>query len=90
MAGQPTRVENDAKTIVMNADTFQYETLIQTSGNATQIRFQLLDAKAIAGDVLVVLAGTEINFHGMISSVEDGFAIASDPRGSLLPAEAVQ
>jgi hypothetical protein len=40
-----------------------------------------------AGDVLLVLAGTEIHFHGMIGVVsEDGSAIATDRRGSLLPA----
>jgi hypothetical protein len=36
--------------------------------------------------VLLVLSGSEIHFHGMIGQIADGYAIASDPRGSLLPA----
>jgi len=33
-----------------------------------------------------VLSGDDITFHGIIGKIEDGFAFASDPRGSLLPA----
>jgi len=36
--------------------------------------------------VIVVLSGTEIYFHGMIGQLADGWAIASDHRGSLLAA----
>jgi hypothetical protein len=36
--------------------------------------------------VLVVLAGDEIHFHGMIGRLADGWATATDRRGSLLPA----
>ena len=50
------------------------------------IRFQLDDPKYQAGDVLVVLSGSEIYFHGMIGKVAEGWAIASDRRGSLLAA----
>ena len=39
-----------------------------------------------AGDVIVVLSGSEIHFHGMIGQLSDGWAIASDRRGSLLAA----
>lgn len=87
---QPARVENNAKTIVMDANTFIYETLEHLNGNATKIRFELTDAAAVAGDVVVVLSNTDIHFHGMIVSVEDGAAIATDPRGSLLPATTIQ
>ena len=38
------------------------------------------------GDVVVVVSGDEINFHGIIGKIEDGYAFASDPKGSLLPA----
>jgi hypothetical protein len=34
----------------------------------------------------LVLSGSEIYFHGMIGQVGEGWAIASDPRGSLLAA----
>jgi hypothetical protein len=44
------------------------------------------DPKFQAGDVVVVLSGSEIHFHGMIGSLADGFATATDRRGSLLPA----
>ena len=42
--------------------------------------------KAHAGDVIVVLSGSEIYFHGMIGQLAEGWAIASDHRGSLLAA----
>jgi hypothetical protein len=50
------------------------------------VRFQLTDPQFAAGDVIVVLSGSEIHFHGMIGQLADGWAIASDRRGSLLPA----
>jgi hypothetical protein len=58
----------------------------QENGQATVIKFRLDDPRYHAGDVLVVLSGSEIHFHGMIGQIADGFAIASDHRGSLLPA----
>jgi hypothetical protein len=39
-----------------------------------------------AGDVLLVLSGSDIHFHGMIGVIEDGRGTATDRRGSLLPA----
>jgi len=75
-----------AQTYVVDAETFSFETLEQENGQATVIRFGLSDARYHAGDVLLVLSGTEIHFHGMIGKLGDGQAIASDPRGSLLPA----
>ncbi len=86
---QPARVDNNAQTIVMNADTFVYETVESTNGNATMIRFPL-DTQAVAGDVVVVLEQAEIHFHGMIIAVADGYATATDARGSLLPATTIQ
>lgn len=80
------RTANNSQTYVANADDFQFETLEQENGQATVIRFQLEDPKYHAGDVLVVLSGSEIYFHGMIGKVADGWAIASDRRGSLLAA----
>ena len=80
------RVANNSQTYAVSADDFQFETLEQENGQATVIRFQLDDPKYQAGDVLVVLSGSEIYFHGMIGKVADGWAIASDRRGSLLAA----
>jgi hypothetical protein len=36
--------------------------------------------------VVVVVSGADINFHGIIGKIEEGYAFASDPKGSLLPA----
>lgn len=80
------RVANNSQTYVASAEEFQFETLEHQNGQATVIRFRLQDPRYHAGDVLVVLSGSEIHFHGMIGQVADGWAIASDPRGSLLAA----
>ena len=80
------RVANNSQTYVADADSFQFETLEQRNGQATVIRFRLEDPQYHAGDVLVVLSGSEIHFHGMIGQLVDGWAIASDHRGSLLAA----
>lgn len=80
------RVANNSQTYVANAEEFQFETMEQQNGQATVVRFRLEDPRYHAGDVLVVLSGSEIHFHGMIGQVADGWAIASDPRGSLLAA----
>jgi hypothetical protein len=80
------RVANNSQTYVANAEEFQFETLEQQNGQATVVRFRLEDPRYHAGDVLVVLSGSEIHFHGMIGQVADGWAVASDPRGSLLAA----
>ncbi|MDX6558031.1 MAG: hypothetical protein QOF72_1080 [Blastocatellia bacterium] len=75
-----------AQTYLVDAESFAFETVEQDNGQATVIRFQLADPRYQAGDVLLVLSGSEIHFHGMIGRIGDGMAIASDPRGSLLPA----
>jgi hypothetical protein len=80
------RTANNSQTYVANAEEFQFETVQQQNGQATVIRFRLADPQYHAGDVLVVLSGSEIHFHGMIGQVADGWAIASDTRGSLLAA----
>ena len=80
------RVANNSQTYVANADDFQFEALEQANGQATVIRFRLDDPHFHAGDVLVVLSGSDIHFHGMIGQISDGWAVASDRRGSLLPA----
>ena len=74
------------QTISFNADTFEYEAVAQENGNATIIKFPIDEKKYSPGDVVVVVAGDEITFHGIIGKIEAGQAFASDPKGSLLPA----
>jgi len=80
------RTANNSQTYCVDADAFTYETLEQRNGQATTVKFQLDDPQYHAGDVIVVLSGSEIHFHGMIGSLADGWATATDNRGSLLPA----
>jgi hypothetical protein len=80
------RVANNSQTYAVDADDFAFEAIKQENGQATVIKFRLEDPRYQAGDVLVVLSGSEIHFHGMIGQISDGWAIASDHRGSLLPA----
>ena len=80
------RVANNSQTYVVGADDFAFEAMEQKNGQATVIKFRLDDPKYHAGDVLVVLSGSDIHFHGMIGHVAEGWAIATDHRGSLLPA----
>lgn len=82
----PQRTATHAQTYVVDANTFSFETIEQDNGQATMVRFPLGDPRYHAGDVLLVLSGTEIHFHGMIGNIHDGLAIATDKRGSLLPA----
>ena len=76
----------NSQTYVVGANDFSFETVEQENGQATVIRFRLGNPRYVAGDVLVVLSGSEIHFHGMIGSIADGWAMATDRRGSLLPA----
>lgn len=74
------------QTLSFNADDFDFEAVAHENGNATIIKFAVDERKVSPGDVVVVVSGEDINFHGIIGKIEDGFAFASDPRGSLLPA----
>ncbi|MDQ2937739.1 MAG: hypothetical protein M3R67_09540 [Acidobacteriota bacterium] len=80
------RVANNSQTYVVEADEFSYETIEQENGQATVVRFELDNSRFQAGDVVVVLSGGEIHFHGMIGRLAEGWATATDRRGSLLPA----
>ena len=80
------RTTNNSQTYVVSSDSFLFEALEQENGQATVIRFRLEDPQYHAGDVIVVLSGSEIHFHGMIGQLSEGWAVASDFRGSLLPA----
>ncbi|MEP7148959.1 MAG: hypothetical protein ABI857_08750 [Acidobacteriota bacterium] len=74
------------QTMSFNADTFEYEAVAQENGNATIIKFPIDEKKFSPGDVVVVVSGEDVNFHGIIGKIEDGHAFATDPKGSLLPA----
>ncbi|MBK9162692.1 MAG: hypothetical protein IPM21_02020 [Acidobacteria bacterium] len=78
-----------SQTLSFDAATFEYEAVAHENGNATTIKFPVDEKKVSPGDAVVVVSGEEIHFHGMISSIADGFAYVSDPKGSLLPAGAV-
>ena len=80
------RTANNSQTYLVDANDFTYETIEQQNGQAVIVRFPMDDPKFQAGDVVVVLSGSDIHFHGMIGSLADGFATATDRRGSLLPA----
>ena len=75
-----------SQTLSFDADTFDFEPVANENGNATIIRFSVDDKKVSPGDTVVVVSGEEIHFHGMIGKIEGGYAYASDPKGSLLPA----
>lgn len=74
------------QTLSFESKTFDYESVEQTNGNATVIKFNVDQTQVSPGDVVVVLDEGEIVFHGMVGAIEDGVALASDPKGSLLPA----
>lgn len=67
-------------------ETFEYEVVASENGNATIIKFPIDEKQSSPGDVVVVVSGENISFHGMIGKIEDGYAYVADPKGSLLPA----
>ena len=75
-----------SQTLSFSADTFEFEAVANENGNATVIRFPVDEKQVSPGDAVVVVSGEEIFFHGMIGKIENGYAYASDPKGSLLPA----
>lgn len=75
-----------SQTLSFDADAFDFEAVANDNGNATVIRFAVDDKQVSPGDTVVVVSGEQIFFHGMIGKIEGGFAYASDPKGSLLPA----
>lgn len=74
------------QTISYNAETFEFEAVAHENGNATIIKFPIDEKLYSPGDVVVIVNGDEVAFHGIIGKIEEGFAFASDPKGSLLPA----
>jgi hypothetical protein len=81
------RLLGNLQTFFTDVSDLKFEAVEQDQGNATVIRFQMPDQPLMRGDILVVLREQEILFHGMIRTVEhEGWAVASDTRGSTLPA----
>ena len=74
------------QTLTFNDEHFEFEAVAHENGNATVIKFPVDEKKVSPGDVTVVVSGEDIVFHGLIGKIENGFAFASDPKGSLLPA----
>ena len=76
----------NSQTLVIDFEELTYETVEQANGNATVVRFMVENQQVLPGDVLLVLAGEDIQFHGFINTIADGWAIAADTNGSTLPA----
>jgi hypothetical protein len=74
------------ETLTLNANNLEYETISHENGNSTVIKFPIDVSRYSPGDVVVILDDADIIFHGIIGKIEDNFAFASDPKGSLLPA----
>ncbi|MGE0885756.1 MAG: hypothetical protein AB7P14_19580 [Blastocatellales bacterium] len=77
---------SNSQTLVIESKDFNFETVEQENGVATIVRFKLENPSINPGDVLLILSGEEIHFHGFIGGIEDGWATAIDRRGSSLPA----
>ncbi|MBO0797565.1 MAG: hypothetical protein J2P31_01975 [Blastocatellia bacterium] len=69
---------------MIDADQFIFDTVEEHNGIATVVRFKVENPEVKPGDVLLILADSEIHFHGMIGKIEDGWATASDRKGSML------
>lgn len=75
----------NSQTLVINVADFLYQTEEHANGFATRVRFKLDNPRVSPGDVLLVLSGADIVFHGLIGGIENGFGIATDRSGSQLP-----
>lgn len=76
----------NSQTLVIDAEEFTFEALEQRNGVATVVRFKLDNPSVRMGDVLLILSGADIHFHGFIGGIENGYAVAADRSGSMLPA----
>ena len=73
-----------SQTLVIDAHEFMYETIDQANGKATVVKFKLDNPTVQLGDVLLILDGTDIQFHGFIGKIEDNHAWAADRASSAL------
>jgi|RhiMetdeSRZDD1v2_1073273.scaffolds.fasta_scaffold2025156_1 hypothetical protein len=77
--------DSNSKTLVIETKDFTFETMGQSNGVATVVKFQVLNPEVKPGDVLLVLTGADVHFHGLIGRIDEGgWAVATDHR-SLLP-----
>lgn len=74
-----------SKTLAVEVEDFSYQTVKQQNGRASVIRFELKNPEVAPGDVLVVLSGSDILFHGLIMRVDQGWATSGDRNSLLLP-----
>jgi hypothetical protein len=76
----------NSQTLCVDVQELDYSALEESGGHATVVRFRLNNREVRIGDVLLVLGGGDILFHGMIGRIEpEGWATAEDRRGSALP-----
>ncbi len=81
---EESNYDSNSNTLVIETKDFVFESVRQSNGLATVVRFRLLNPHVRPGDVLLVLTGAEVHFHGLIGRIDEGWAIATD-HGSLLP-----
>ena len=74
-----------SRTLAVEVEDFSYQTVQQQNGRASVIRFELRNPEVKPGDVLVVLSGSDILFHGLIMRVDQGWATCSDRNSLLVP-----
>lgn len=74
-----------SKTLAVEVEGFSYQTVQQQNGRASVIRFELKNPEVEPGDVLVVLSGSDILFHGLIMKIDQGWATSGDRNSLLLP-----
>ena len=77
---------SNSQTLVVDAEEFSFKTIEQQNGMATVLKFKLENPRIGPGDVLLVLSGTDILFHGFIGGIVDGWATAIDRQDSHLAA----
>jgi len=75
---------SNSQTLVIDAEEFAFEPVEQHNGIATVVKFKLDNPGVRLGDVLLILSGSDIQFHGFIGRIEGGYAIAADHTGSTL------
>ena len=80
------RQGGNSQTLCVELSELLFEAIEEKNGFATVIRFRLHDIDVKMGDVLLVLEGAEIRFHGMIGKIDEaGWGLAADRRGSSIP-----
>jgi hypothetical protein len=81
---EPNQAQSpNSNTLVIETKDFRFTTIQQSNGLATAVRFQLSNPFVKPGDVLLVLTGADVHFHGLIRLIEDGWALATDSQSLL-------